>query len=165
MTSCLSRNSLSFLNKQKIFVMKTYTLLLLSLVFCIIISGCSKKSDNPKYPAPHWQADTSSSHAYSMTAVIAISDSLKQTVSKSDEVAAFAGEECRGVGVFVEREGKAPVFYVLIKGTADEQVSLKFKYYNAKTAFMYSTAIFLNFTIDDNYGTVDVPALPDFLQE
>ncbi len=147
--------------------MKIHILLSLSITL-ITISGCSKKSDTSadenhnKYPVPHWQADISGLLAYSMTTVIAISDSLHQTVSANDKVAAFIGEECRGVGVYVERENTAPVFYIMIKGNADESAQVILKYYNSQSSYMYITGIFLNFEVDYNYGTADLPARPSF---
>lgn len=145
--------------------------LLLAIAVCSILGSCSKNSDGPddnndntqkQYPAPNWQVSDASSLAYSMTAVIAVSDSLKQMVSKGDELAAFIGDECRGIGVYMERDSAGPVFFVLIKGAADESGSLSFKYYNQQSRYMYSTGNILNFEIDDNYGTVDDPAVPVF---
>jgi len=146
------------------------------LLFCSIITGCSKTGDAPSagndnnnsnnnktYPAPGWQAINAATYAYSMTAVVSIPDSLQQTVGSTDELAAFIGNECRGSGSYVERgNGLKPVFYVLIKGAADEAGSVTFKYYNKKSSFMYSSGDILQFVIDDNYGTVDAPATPGF---
>lgn len=145
--------------------MKTQLLFCLSLAL-ILISGCSKERDaadnRNKYPAPHWQTINTGVLAYSMTAVIAISDSLNQTVSANDEVAAFIGEECRGVGVYIKRENAAPVFYILIKGKADESAEVKIKYYNSKSSYMYLSDNSLKFELDFNYGTADLPAWPIF---
>ncbi len=146
--------------------------LLLAITLCSILGSCSKSGDKPgnnnndntqkQYPAPNWQAADASAFAYSMTAVVAVSGSLKQNVSAGDEMAAFIDDECRGIGVYVERDSAAPVFYILIKGAADESGSLSFKYYNKQSRYMYSTGNILNFKIDDNYGTVDDPAVPVF---
>ncbi|MEO8962541.1 MAG: hypothetical protein ABI325_11710 [Ginsengibacter sp.] len=147
--------------------MKIHILLSLSFVL-ITISGCSKENDTSadenhnKFPVPHWQADTSGLLAYSMTTVIAISDSLHQTVSANDKVAAFIGEECRGVGVYIVRGNAAPVFYIMIKGNADESAQIKLKYYNSQSSYMYITGDFINFEVDYNYGTADLPAKPSF---
>jgi hypothetical protein len=145
--------------------------LLMAITLYSILSSCSKSGDKPgenngntqkQYPAPNWQTTDASTLAYSMTAVIAVSDSLKQTVSTGDEMAAFIGDECRGIGVYVERDSATPVFYVLIKGAADESGYLSFKYYNKQSRYMYSTDEIIHFKIDDNYGTVDDPAIPMF---
>lgn len=64
-----------------------------------------------------------------------------------------------GIGVYVERDSAAPVFYVLIKGVADESGSLSFKYCNNQSRYAFSTANILNFKINDNYGAVDDPAV------
>ncbi len=146
--------------------MKLYTLfsLITTVILSVCIISCKKDNQAPatKYPSPNWQADTSPSYAYSMTAVIQLPDTLHEEIKDGDKLAAFVGDDCRGVGAIVKRGMLPSVFYILIKGSAAEESKIKFKYYNASNSYMYATDDFLDFEVDNNYGTVDDPAKPDF---
>lgn len=144
--------------------MKTYSIFASVIIMILMCANaCKKDGAAPvkKYPAPNWKANNDPSYAYSMTAVVQLLDTLQNDMSDNDEMAAFVGDDCRGIGVLEKRIGLPPVFYILIKGSASEQVKVKFKYYSAKNSYMYSTGDFLNFVADNNYGTVDEPAVPD----
>jgi hypothetical protein len=146
--------------------MKSYSLIfiLATAMLCSCIISCTKDSQTPatKYPSPNWTTDTSATFAYSMTAVIQLPDTLHEEIKDGDKLAAFVDDDCRGVGVIIKRDGQPDVFYILIKGSASEESKIKFKYYNAGNSYMYATDDFLNFEVDNNYGTVDDPAKPDF---
>lgn len=116
-----------------------------------------------KYPSPDWKVDTSGKYPVSMTAVVALQDELQPMTPGADKLGAFVADECRGVGVPVN-VNNTTVFYVLIHGTAAEQSKVSFKYYRAKTSYLYRTTDFLNFAVDENYGTADAPAVLDLQQ-
>lgn len=142
-------------------------LVLIATVILSVVVGCSKKDQTTnknrhKFPPPQWQIDKADLYAYSMTTVILIPDTIEQVTSKNDQVAAFIGEECRGISEYIDRGNLPPVFYLMIKGAADESRQITLKYYNTKSAYMYVTPAFLNFEVDANYGTVDSPASPTF---
>ncbi|MFL5811882.1 MAG: hypothetical protein ACJ749_20330, partial [Flavisolibacter sp.] len=94
----------------------------------------------------------------SMTAVVMLPDNLQATASDGDQLAAFINDECRGVGEKVKVNAK-DLYFVLIRGLAEEQSKIVFKYYNSKTAYLYQTGPELNFLIDAIYGTAENPQL------
>lgn len=93
-----------------------------------------------------------------MTAVVALPASLEPTKGPGDQLAAFIGEECRGLGVVVNVETKY-LYFLLIRGLADEQSKITFKYYNGKTGYLYKTNPDLSFLVDAVYGTAQNPKL------
>ena len=144
--------------------MKPYHFFVAAILLLLATSSCKKHHDKPatKYPSPTWKTDTSSLYPYTMTAVIQLPDELQKDGSTGDKMAAFAGDDCRGVGVVVTRDTLPAVYYLLIRGSASEQVTIKLRYYNAKNSYLYTTSDSITFTIDDIYGTVDAPVIPGF---
>jgi hypothetical protein len=124
--------------------------------------GCSKSENNApeppgtKFTAPEWKQDTSGRYPASMTAVLALPNSLAAAVLESDQLAAFVNDECRGIGT-VEKVNTQNLFFVMIHGMPDETSKVKFKYYSTKTSFMYESKDTLNFLIDAVYGTAQNP--------
>lgn len=149
--------------------MKQIVFLLLILVVVTMFS-CSKKDgtsqpEEPatKFPAPTWKDDTTGRYPATMTAVVALPAALAGDVLEQDQLAAFVGTECRGVGV-LETVNNQKLYFVLIKGLSDESSDIKFRYYSSKTSYMYETHTAINFLIDAIYGTAQNPKTLAFLQ-
>lgn len=106
--------------------------------------------------APSWSVEAAGQYPGSMTAVVQLPAHLRSDYREGDELAAFIGEECRGVGEAVEVEG-AQLFYVLIHGAAPEEEGIVFKYYSTKASHVFITNTRLSFETDGVFGTVDQP--------
>lgn len=134
-------------------------------IFCVLTS-CKKRFDIPaeevvtKFSPPTWKADETGKYPASMTAVVAIPSKLYTNFNANDQLAAFAGDECRGEGVIVKLD-TSNVFFVLIRGISSEHSKITFKYYSAKTSYMYETLPELSFLVDDVYGTAQNPKVLD----
>ena len=85
-------------------------------------------------------------------AVLRLPDNLAPYVAAGDELAAFIGDECRGVGQQVDG-----LWYVMLKGTPDEQGMVSIRYYSAANRYLYRTAEGFEFESDGVYGTADNP--------
>lgn len=140
--------------------MKTVTcnFMTLLLLLCCAATGCKKHHDYPRSSRPQWTVDTTGKYPVTMTAVVELPLPMQYYVQSTDEIGAFIGNECRGVGTFV-RSDTSKVFFIMIHGTASEQAKISFKYYSTWTSYLYNTDAFLNFTMDGNFGTVDAPAI------
>jgi hypothetical protein len=87
-----------------------------------------------------------------MTAVVTIPDNLNRYMQSDDQLAAFVGDECRGVGILLDG-----AFFVTIKGSSSEQSMVTFRYYSSRNKYMYTTDAFLTFDIDAVLGSIDKP--------
>jgi hypothetical protein len=133
-------------------------LLIISLLVITLLPGmaCKKDKKGTTFSAPNWVLVKKELHPYSMTAVVKIDEAINNNINITDQFGAFVGTECRGKGVPVTNNGST-LFYVQIHGSASEQSKLTFQYYNAKNGYMYQSTQQINFTVDDNIGSVDNP--------
>lgn len=112
--------------------------------------------------APQWQAPDHSLYPSSMTAVIKLPMLLEAFAGDGDEMAAFIGDDCRGVAQKVTA-GDRTLYFIQIKAASEETGSVQLRYYcSALTRIFTATAV--PFVINDVYGTADEPAIPDFAQ-
>lgn len=143
--------------------------IVLFLLLLATLTGCSKKAEvNPgetftKFQPPAWLVDESGKYPYSMTAVVALPATLSKQIIDGDQLGAFINDECRGSGEAI-KVGSDKLFFVLIRGLADEQTSITFKYYSASTSYMYKTQANLNFLVDAVYGTASNPKMLELTQ-
>jgi hypothetical protein len=144
------------------------TAFMISVLLVIGTIACRKgadvaekpKEEQTKFPPPKWKADETGRYPASMTAVVVLPALLQTAITEEDQLAAFIGGECRGEGARV-RVGSTDMYFVLIRGLADEQSPVTFKYYNAKSSFLYQTGPVVNFLIDGVYGTAESPKVLD----
>lgn len=137
-----------------------FILLVLGTLLTGVI-GCGKKHHAlPKFPAPTWTVDETGKYPATMTAVVLVPLTLQPYVMKTDQLAAFVGEECRGTATLI-RSGSVSAFFILIHGTPSEEVKLSFKYYSGWKSTLYTTGSFLKFTVDGSYGSADGPQVLD----
>lgn len=135
------------------------------IVFLLAAAGCKKEGNtgseetaSATFPPPGWKADESGRYPATMTAVVALPPALAQGISTGDQLAAFIGDECRGVGSLVKVESK-DLFFLLIRGLADEQSLVTFKYYHAAKKHLYRSGADLRFLVDAVWGTAANPKL------
>ncbi len=136
----------------------------ISLLLLFALHGCKKNEQvvpavdvQTKFPPPTtWKADETGKYPASMTAVVTLPPNLYAGMDAGDQLAAFINNECRGDGIIV-KVGSSNLFFVLIRGLSDEQGKIKFKYYSAKTSFMYEAQPQLNFLVDDVFGNSQNP--------
>ena len=88
-----------------------------------------------------------------------VPENLQPYIQQADKIGAFIGEECRGLGTLVKIDSASAVFFVLIQGAVTERSKISFKYYSSLKSNMYATTPFLEFIVDGNYGTADVPKI------
>lgn len=137
--------------------MKRDHILFLSLgIIILCFCSCDKddKEEAATYPAPVWSIKDNPEYATSMTAILRLPDDLEADADQEDELAAFMGGDCCGVG---ERIGH--LYYVLIKGTSYEQSEILFRYYSSKNKYLYESSNTVTFEIDNVYGTTDEPVV------
>lgn len=129
----------------------------LALVGVLTMSSCDKEEVVPIYEKPVWVAQDNADYTVSMVAVVDLPQEIKADYQEGDMMAAFIDDACRAVAQY--REG---AFYMLIKGSADEQGQIVFKYYSGKKKFLYQSAEKVAFEVDGVYGTTDEPMIPNF---
>jgi len=131
--------------------------------------GCSKKSDDvseqaaTKFPVPTWKEDDTGKYPATMTAVFALPITLAAGSTENDKLAAFADDECRGVGTIVE-VNDLKLFFVLIQGLSDETNNVTIRYYNNNTSYMYESRSALTFLADGVFGTAENPKILELTQ-
>ena len=132
------------------------------LLLLLTTAGCKKETEKKPeevvktFPPPNWKGDETGRYPATMTAVVILPASLEAARGQGDQLAAFIGDECRGVGDVVKVETKE-LYFVMIRGLADEQSKITFKYYQAKTGYLYQTSTDLTFLVDAVYGTAGNP--------
>ncbi|WP_455586609.1 hypothetical protein [Bacteroides sp.] len=111
--------------------------------------------------APQWTQPDKGIFQFSMTAIVRLSDYLETYADDADQVAAFIGDECRGVGS-VEVSNGHKLFFLYIKGNNAETEKVSLKYYSAKNKKMYTCKELLEFEQNSYYGTVETPEIAPF---
>ncbi|MCR5496635.1 MAG: hypothetical protein K6F48_02240 [Paludibacteraceae bacterium] len=102
---------------------------------------------------PGWKSvATAGNYAYTMTVVFELPAELQSKASANDLMAAFVGDECRGVGKAID--GK---FLLSVIGTGEETDNVTFRYWNAENHYLYEYLVSVPFSSDRIYGVVDNP--------
>jgi hypothetical protein len=87
-----------------------------------------------------------------MTAIVILPPNLAQNAQDDDQLAAFTGEECRGIG------GKVgDLYFVSIQATQEEDFTVRFGYYSASNKYLYTTGNLFPFEMNGNVGSDDEP--------
>lgn len=113
---------------------------------------------------PQWTNPDKNEYPTSMTAVIRLTPFLEKYVTDEDMLAAFIGNECRGVATLLHPSG-VPLFFVQIKAKDSEEGNVSFRYFSKKNRTVFSSVTSdVNYEVNKVYGTVDEPVFPDFEQ-
>ena len=119
---------------------------------CVCFTGCKKEEPLPRQPRPVWGVEYGIYTESSMTAIVVLPDNLQPYAQDDDMVAAFVGNECRGIGELING-----AFYILIKGAPNEYAGISFLYYSSRNKYLYTTAPDIPFEPDTRFGSVDEP--------
>ncbi|MDR0873579.1 MAG: hypothetical protein LBN27_08995 [Prevotellaceae bacterium] len=117
--------------------------------------SCKKKEETyTRFDSPIWVVDSEVNfNGYvNMAAIVVLPDNIVGSAQEDDKLAAFAGEEVRGVATLID--GK---YYITIVGTPEDNSPIHFEYYSARNRYMYKTAELFPFEADTWFGTVDTP--------
>jgi hypothetical protein len=113
-------------------------------------TACKEEEETfTQFPAPIWSVN-SAEYQVNMTAIVALPSALQPYAWEDDQLAAFAGEVCRGTGVLVDG-----LYYVTILGAPDDQSNIRFRYYSARNKYLYQSAELFAFEVDKVFGTAD----------
>lgn len=115
-------------------------------------NGTYGKVSDPAVPP----FEESGKYPETMTAVVSLPEALPFERRDKDILAAFVGDECRGVGEQVDATGKI-VYQFEIRGKKDETASVYFMYYSMQSSGVYKAAESFPFVDEGVQGTLDVP--------
>lgn len=132
--------------------MKRLSYILTILVSICFLSSCEEEVLYPTFDAPGWNVVDNADYSVTMTVVAEIPEYIAKNAQSGDELAAFAGNECRGVAKKV-----GELYYIMIDGTDDENPPLQFRFYSAANRYMYQTTGTYQFKANAMIGTVDEP--------
>jgi hypothetical protein len=142
---------------------KKYIGIILFTSFIFLLANACKEEEEtfPTFDAPAWSANPAN-YSGSMTAVVKLPDNLIQYAQTDDQLAAFAGEECRGTGTLIKNDADS-AYYVTIHGNADEAPAIYFQYYSARNKYLYQTEELFPFETDEVFGVADEPETLNFI--
>lgn len=106
---------------------------------------------------PSWSVALPYAYAESMTAVLRVPDSVAADETADDCLAAFVGNECRGVGERVIGGDGRTQWHIVVLGHADEQADVRFRYYNQRRRHLYRTRQAVPFVTNTRLGSADAP--------
>ncbi|WP_293739596.1 hypothetical protein [uncultured Parabacteroides sp.] len=99
--------------------------------------------------------EESGKYPETMTAVVSLPEALPFERRDKDILAAFVGDECRGVGELTEAGGK--VYQFEIRGKKDETAAVYYMYYSMQASGVYKAAESFPFADEGVQGTLDAP--------
>ncbi|SHJ39063.1 hypothetical protein SAMN05444280_11825 [Tangfeifania diversioriginum] len=143
--------------------MKQIKTILALCIAILVFEGCSKDTDPyPESAVPSWSVQSPELLPNSFTAIVAIPDEINIYAGDEDKIAAFIGDECRGVGNLVKSESTGErVYYITIRAADTENRAIVFMYYNARLSYMYQALQSVPFENDGTWGTHDSPVILD----
>lgn len=110
--------------------------------------------------SPNWTAPDAQDYPSSMTAVLRLSSFLENYASDNDKLAAFIGDEVRGVASRINVEG-VDLYFVQVKAKDDETGNVQFRYYNDKRKTI-SVSTSVPYLINKVFGTATNPEIISF---
>lgn len=144
-----------------------------ALMVVVSFASCGSSGDDqtPTYvepiytqhDSPQWNSQTGgdtgtpdpvATYPADLTAYVLLPDSLRAYLSEADEMAAFCGDECRGVAI---RPANDEVWMIRIYGNVGDEVKLK--YYCATNKYMYNSEEPIVLTDETHKGTYDDPVM------
>ena len=130
----------------------SYLMVVVLSIACGCFTACKDEEPLPEQPRPVWGVEYGIYTESSMTAIVVLPENLQPYAQDDDMVAAFVGNECRGIGELING-----AFYILIKGAPNEYAGISFLYYSSRNKYLYTTAPDLPFEPDTRFGGVDEP--------
>jgi hypothetical protein len=111
--------------------------------------------------APQWTAPDNNEYPVSMTAILRLTPFLEKDVSAGDLIAAFIGNECRGVSSIVDVKGVS-LFFLYVKAKDTEARNVQLRYYSKANGKIYVAPTQVAYETNKVYGTATNPEYPDF---
>ncbi|MCQ2975165.1 MAG: hypothetical protein MJ211_10215 [Bacteroidales bacterium] len=130
--------------------MKKVLIIIIVAIFCIGTS-CKKDESYRTFERPTWQTSYDG-YSVSMTCVMTLDKKIIGYVDSTDILAAFIGEECRGIAEYTKDK-----FFLNIVGKPEENSLITFKYYSAKNKYLYQEENLHSFVANDVLGVSDEP--------
>ncbi|MCF7918325.1 MAG: T9SS type A sorting domain-containing protein [Candidatus Cloacimonetes bacterium] len=106
---------------------------------------------------PDWQV-IPELYEYNMNIIAVVMQDGMEAANETDMIAAFYGDECRGVTtpVYLEAFDRNLVF-MTVYGNVDEDISFNFKYFNSLTSQTYDLEETIDFAANDVFGSILEP--------
>lgn len=121
-------------------------------LFDFVQNGTYGKISDPAIPP----FEESGKYPEVMSATVALAESLPFERRDKDILAAFVGEECRGVGTLTETDGRK-VYQFEIRGKKGENAPVYFMYYSLQTSGIYKASESFPFADEGVKGSEEEP--------
>ena len=131
--------------------------ILILFILPALLLACKPQEVAQKYDKPNWTFTAKPEFSVSMTAAVMLPDNLNPYRTDSDMMVALVGDEVRAVGNLYEG-----IFYLHIQGSDSEVSDITFRYWNARTLYMYQAEEVVPFRENDILGTPDDPLILTF---
>lgn len=106
---------------------------------------------------------TTGKHPLKMTACVALPQNIVRQAVADDVMAAFVGNECRGVAKAEPTDNGSYVFKMEINGSMGVEEAVTLKYYSTKNSYLYLADKAFSFVGGSSYGTAVEPRIPTFV--
>lgn len=106
---------------------------------------------------------TAGKHPLKMQACVALPQNLVRQAADGDIMAAFVGDECRGVAKAELAEGGKYIFRMEINGSMGMEEAVTLKYYSTRNSYLYQATAAFTFAGGSSYGTAAEPSIPAFI--
>lgn len=140
--------------------MKKVIIKIIGVCVLTALTCCSKKSDpTPQEdPVPNWSiTQTNPDYTSSMTLIMAMPESF--TVTPTDCMAVFSGDECVGLAKNPVETPNGYRFFLYIIKPLDPSLFLDLKMYSFNLKRMFTIERYCKYWIDDAYGTIEEPLI------
>ena len=131
--------------------------ILLLFILPALLLACEPQDVANKYDKPEWTFTSKPEYSVSMTAAVMLPTNLNPFLTENDMMVALVGDEVRAVGNLYEG-----IFYLHIQGSDSEVSEVTFRYWNARTLYMYQAEEVVPFRENDILGTPDKPLVLKF---
>ncbi len=127
-----------------------------------LFAGCKKNAGENPMIKPNWVVVSNIDKEFSMTYVAQVTVKAEiQPLVEGDELAAFIGDQCRGIATIVSHDNKN-CFYLLIYGNQNDTEKLSFKFYSNQKKWIFETIPIDTYFPNQTVGSLDTPYLFEF---
>ncbi|HUH18313.1 hypothetical protein [Albibacterium sp.] len=131
---------------------KNISIPILLVLFSLSLFSCKKDETYPQHEKPNWEISEIENVQVNFSAIFDLESNLSVYIAENDELAAFVGNDCRGTATLIN-----DLFHITVKGTADENSKVTFRYYSSTTKYMYEAIDYVDFEANITLGTIDNP--------
>jgi hypothetical protein len=111
---------------------------------------------------PNWAIVNNINKEFSITYIAQVSVNNEiQPLTEGDELAAFIGNQCRGIATIVSNDNKN-YFYILIYGNQNDTEKLLFKYYSKQRTWIFENKPIDIYYPNQSVGSLDTPFIFEF---